>query len=136
MKKVISDITKKIDVKEIATAIAVNVQKRIDSGVNADGSKMTPLKKQTIDIKRKQGGIAPSKPLVFKGGTKKGIKSVRISNKEAHVVSTGMAKGYFGGGISSKKVLEFQRDKGRDPMSVSKDDVQDVIKLVKKQLGR
>lgn len=136
MKKVISDITKKIDVKEIATAIAVNVQKRIDSGVNADGSRMTPLKKETIDIKRKQGGIAPSKPLVFKGGTKKGIKSVRINNKEAHVVSTGMAKGYFGKNLSSVEVLRYQKDKGRNPLEVSKDDLTTVKQILKKQLGR
>lgn len=136
MKKLISKLTSKIDVKEIATVIAGNVQDRIDRGKNADGSAMTPLKDSTIKIKQKRGGISPRTPLVFKGGTQKGIKSVRISQREAHVVSTGMAKGYFGGGISSKKVLEFQRDKGRDPMSVSKDDVQDVIKLVKKQLGR
>lgn len=136
MKKVIQAITNKINVKELANVVRDNVKKRIDSGKNADGSSMTPLKPLTVKIKQKQGGISPRSPLVFKGGTQKGIQSVTISKKEAQIVSTGMAKGYFGGGVSSKKVLEFQRDKGRDPMTVSKDDVQDVIKLVKKQLGR
>lgn len=136
MKKVIQAITNKIDVKEIATAIAGNVQDRIDKGRNADGSTMTPLKDITVKIKQKRGGISPRTPLVFKGGTKKGIKSVRISKKEAHVVSTGMAKGYYGGGISSKKVLEFQRDKGREPLAVAEQDIKDAIKIVKRQLGR
>lgn len=116
--------------------IAGNVQKRIDSGTNADGSKMTPLKPATIKVKQKKGGISPNKPLVFKGGTKKGIKSVRISNKEAHVVSTGMAKGYYGGGKGSIEVLKYQREKGRDPLNVSKEDIQDTTKLLRKQLGR
>lgn len=135
-KKLLKTITDKIDVKEIATMIAGNVQKRIDSGTNADGSKMTPLKPATIKVKQKKGGISPNKPLVFKGGTQKGIKSVRISKKEAHVVSTGMAKGYYGGGKGSIEVLKYQREKGRDPLNVSKEDIQDTTKLLRKQLGR
>jgi len=136
MKKVIQAITNKIDVKELANVVRDNVKKRIDTGKNADGSSMTPLKPATIKTKQKQGGIDPRKPLVFKGGTQKGVQAQTVSKKEAHVVSTGMAKGYFGKNVSSKEVLKFQRDKGRDPFAVSKDDVQDVIKLVKKQLGR
>lgn len=136
MKKIVSALTAKIDVREIANLLRDNVKKRIDTGKNYDGSAMTPLKAKTVATKRKQGGIKPSSPLIFKGGTQKGIQAQTVSKKEAQVVSSGMAKGYFGGGISSGKVLKYQKDKGRDPMGVSKDDVKDVIKLVKEQLGR
>lgn len=136
MKKVISEVTSKIDVKEIALKVAGNVQKRIATGKNADGSSMTPLKSSTIKVKQKQGGISPSTPLVFKGGTQKGINAVKVSNKEAHVISTGQASGYYGGRISSEKVLQYQSEKGRNPMEVSNSDMSDVEKLLRKQLGR
>lgn len=138
MKKVIQAITNKIDVKELANVVRDSIKENFDKGLNADGSKMRPIAKVTIDIKRKQGGIAPTKPLIFKGGSQKGIQSLRISKKEAQVVSTGMAKNYFksSGDISSKDMLKFQAKADRKPFGVSGKALKSVLELVKKQLGR
>lgn len=137
MKKVISAITKKIDVKEIANIIRDDIQANFDKGLNADGTKMLELSPETIAIKKKRGGIAPTKPLIFKGGSKKGIKTTRISDKEAVVTSTGMAKNYYGnGGISSAEMLIYQRKVARDPFGISDNAENNIEKYLRKQLGR
>lgn len=138
MKKVIQAITNRIDVKEIANVVVKSIDDNFNKGLNADGSKMRPLAKQTIEIKKKRGGIAPTKPLIFKGGSKKGVKSIRINQKEAQVVSTGMAKNYFEGSrdISSVDMFKYQEKQDRKPFGINEKVIQDVIKLVKKQLGR
>lgn len=136
MRKIIEAVTAKIDVKEIANLIRDNNKKRIEKGINVDGSKMKALDPKTIAVKKKQGGISPSSPLIFKGGTTKGIQSQSINKKEAIIQPSGTAKGYFGGQISSKDMLKYQAEKGRDPYGVSNDDMNDVDKLLRKQLGR
>ena len=136
MKKIVSEIVKRIDVKEIANIIRDDIQVNFDKGLNADGTKMTQLKASTVKVKQKQGGISPKSPLVFKGGSKKGIKSTRINDKEAVITSTGMAKGYYGGGISSQEVLKIQSEKGRDPFGISDTAFKKVEQYIKKQLGR
>lgn len=134
MKKIVAEITSKIDVVEVANIIRDGVKSRIDKGKNYDGSAMTALKPATVKTKRKQGGIAPTKPLIFKGGTQKGVQSQRINGKEALVISTGNAKGYYGGSQSSANILKFQADKGRDPFGVSDSDMKEVEKYIKRKL--
>lgn len=119
-----------LDIKEIANIVKDDIKERFDKGLNADGSKMTALKSGTIKVKKKQGGINPSKPLIFKGGSQKGIKSVRINNKEADIVSTGYAKGYYDGGESTVNVLKYQRDKGRNPFGISKNALRAIRKYI------
>lgn len=109
----------KLEAIDFANIVKDDIQERFDKGLNIDSSRMTPLKKETIAIKKRRGGIAPSKPLIFKGGSKKGVKTQRISRTEAIVYPTGNAKGYYGGSKSSKEVLGFQRQKGRNVWGVS-----------------
>lgn len=131
MKKLISKLTSKIDVKEIANIIRDDIEDRFEEGKNFDGKNMKPILKSTIDIKRQRGGINPSKPLVFKGGSKSGIRALTISKKEAVIIPIGTAKGYFGKSISSGTMLRFQREKGRDPFGVSKDARKAIVNYIK-----
>lgn len=119
-----------LNIKEIANIVRDDINKNFDKGQNADGSKMKSLNPETIKIKKKRGGINPSKPLIFKGGTQKGIKSQTITPKEAVIISTGNAKGYYGGSTSGKDVLRFQRGKGRDPFGVSKNAIRAIRKYI------
>ncbi len=125
----------KLEAIEFANNIKDDIQENFDKSRNVDGSAMKPLKKETIAIKRKQGGISPTKPLIFKGGSKKGVKTQRISRVEAIVYPTGNAKHYFGkSSTPSKTVLKFQRPQDRDPWGVSKRAVKKNRELVKKRL--
>lgn len=134
IQKVIDDASK-IDVGVMADIIRDDIIDRFEEGTNWRGGKMKPLKKETINIKRKKGGINPSKPMVFKGGTRNGIKSEKLNSKEAIIIPTGTAKGYYGGEISSVDVIRFQRDKGRDPFGISKKASKEIDKYIEKTLG-
>lgn len=136
MKQIISEITARLDVKEMANIVSDDIKNNIDKGLNADGSKMKPLSPATIEIKKKRGGISPSKPLIFKGGSQKGVKTQRVNSKEALVISTGFAKGYYGGGIGSTDMFKYQEKATRDPFGVSKRAVDLIVKYIKEKLGR
>jgi len=119
---------------EFANVVRDGIRSRFNKSQNVDGTKMTPLKPETIQVKKKKGGIDPKKPLVFKGGTQKGIQAQAINQKEAIVVSTGNAKGYYGGSTSSQDVIGYQRIKGRDPFGVSDKDRKNIKKRIKELL--
>lgn len=134
--KIIKAITDRINVKEIANIIRDSIKDNMDNGINADGTKMQELAKETIRIKKAKGGIAPSKPLIFKGGSQKGVKSTGIDKKNAVVTSTGMAKDYYGKkNISSKKMFEYQALQARDPFGVSEEADKQIDKYIRRKLG-
>lgn len=135
MQKIVNEITSRLDVVEIANIVRDSVKDNFETGKNYDGSSMKSLQGKTIQLKSKQGGIAPSKPLIYKGGSQRGIQTQRISKKEALIVSTGNAKNYFTGKtISASEMLKHQADKGREPFGVSDKAMTNVEKYIKRKL--
>lgn len=121
----------RLNAKEFANIIRDDIKDNIEKSRNADNTRMTPLKAKTIETKKKQGGIAPRKPLIFKGGTQKGIQSQTLTQKEAIVVSSGSAKGYYRGQTPSIDVLKYQIKKGRDPFGISDRAIRAIRKRIK-----
>ena len=110
----------KINVAEIANIFRDDIQSNFDKGLNADGSKMRSLSRETIALKKKAGGIAPMKPLIFKGGSQRGMQTQRVSKNEAIVVPTGNAKNYFSNKtISTVDMLGYQAKADREPFGIS-----------------
>ena len=133
--RTLKDRLSKLTAIDLAEVVKKDIQERFDKSLNADNSRMTPLKPQTIALKRKRGGIAVSRPLVFKGGTQKGIRTQEISRTEAWVLATGKASGYYGGEIDSKKMLGYQISKGRSPYGISDKAKKGMNKIIKAKLG-
>lgn len=120
LKPILNKVEGAFSLKELANLIIEDIRENIEQSKNFDGSAMSPLRPSTISLKAKSGGLAPSKPLIFKGGLISGIKMESVNKDEVHIIEKGISKDYSKSkSIPSTKILQMQWDKGRKPFGVS-----------------
>lgn len=98
-----------------------DIQNRFIKGLNADGSKMKPLKSATVQSKLRRG--SPPNPLIDTGQL---VRSVR-----KNIISRNKAEVYIDPNRDKSKntdILDYQEKYDRKPFGVSKDALKEIKK--------
>ena len=121
-----------VDMNAIGEVVVDKLEEAYDKSLNANGSKMKPLKPATVKQKRKLGVTNPAKPLIRTGQTQHSNFYVFTARNKVEI----SVRDNVRNGTTTNKILDYQEDLGRTPFGRSKIIDEAVDKYLDKQLGR
>lgn len=121
-----------VDMNAIGEIVVDKLEEAYDKSLNANGSKMKPLKPATVKQKRKLGVTNPAKPLIRTGQTQHSNFYVFTARNKVEI----SVRDNVRNGTTTNKILDYQEDLGRTPFGRSKIIDEAVDKYLDKQLGR
>ncbi len=105
-----------IDMNKIGDVVVKALESHYDKGLNADGSRMKPLKPATIAQKKKLGSRTASKPLIRTGQLRKSNFRITIGRNKVEV---SVRDNIRSGGVTNNQILDFQTKMDRTPFGES-----------------
>lgn len=121
-----------IDMNAIGDIVVDKLEEAYDKSLNANGTKMKPLKPDTVKQKRKLGVTNPAKPLIRTGQTQHSNFYVFTARNKVEV----SVRDNVRNGTTTNQILDYQEKLGRTPFGRSKIIDEAVDKYLDKQLGR